>query len=201
MRCIVLHRLQVEFCTFSEMENFRTETLIAHNQYRAQHCTTPLSLSLKLCDEAQEWANHLAEGDLFQKSPANDYYNENIACAWGSQLTGTLVSRMWYEEGKNYDYTRNTLGKFTQNFTQLLWKESQELGVGRARSKHGKDIIVARYHPPGNTGDFTANVLEKSAFRGVSAAVIDRKDFNTIPGKYILVPDFFRDRRNGAEIA
>ena len=138
-----------------------------------------------MCDGAQNWADRLAENDQFERSPEDKYYNENIACTWGSQITGTLISRMWYEEGKDYDYTRNTLSKFTQNFTQLLWKESREMGVGRARSKHGKEIIVARYHPPGNTGDFTANVLRRSEFRETSIPVIDNLALNRIPGNAI----------------
>lgn len=168
---------------FLEIENFRVETLIAHNQYRAQHSTTPLSLSFQLCDGAQQWAEHLAETDQFERSPENQHYNERVACTWGSQLTGTLVSRMWYEEGKDYDYTRDTLSKFTQNFTQLLWKGSRELGVGRARNKHGKEIIVARYHPPGNTANFTENVLKKSDFTGLSPPVFASMALNRIPGK------------------
>ena len=127
----------------------------------------------------------MAASDQFERSSENEYYNENIACTWGSQLTGTLVSRMWYEEGKDYDYTRDTLTKFTQNFTQLLWKGSHEIGVGRARTKHGKEIIVARYHPPGNVGDFTANVLKKSELRGASAPVINSMALNRIPGMSI----------------
>lgn len=168
---------------FLEIESFRTETLIAHNQYRAQHSTTPLSLSFQLCDGAQQWAEYLAENDLFERSPENNHYSENIACTWGSHLTGTLVSRMWYEEGKDYDYNKDTLNKFTQNFTQLLWKESCELGVGRARSKHGKDIIVARYHPPGNTNDYTANVLKKSDSLREPSYLVDTLALRRIPGK------------------
>ena len=175
-------RINFSFASLLEIESFRTETLIAHNQYRAQHSTTPLSLSFQLCEGAQEWAENLAEGDKFERSPENEYYSENIACTWGSQLTGTLVSRMWYEEGKDYDYTRDTLSKFTQNFTQLLWKGCREIGVGRARTKHGKEIIVARYHPPGNTDDFNANVLKKSEVRGTSTPVIHSMALNRIPG-------------------
>ena len=125
----------------------------------------------------------MIKSDKFERSPQNDNYNENIACTWGSHLTGTLVSRMWYEEGKDYDYTRDTLSKSSQNFTQLLWKSSREMGVGRARTKHGKEVIVARYHPPGNNGEFTENVLKKSELTESSTVVVDTITLNRIPGK------------------
>ena len=36
------------------------------------------------------------------------------------------------------------------HFTQVVWKETKELGVGRAKSNTGKLYIVAYYSPPGN---------------------------------------------------
>ena len=159
------------FISLSEIEEFRTETLIAHNQYRAQHGAPPLSLSFQLSDGAQQWAAHLAKCDEFMKSAENENYNENVACTWGSHLTGMLVTRIWYEEGKDYDFEKPIFNKLTQNFTQAIWKETREIGVGRSRTKHGKEIIVARYHPPGNCGDFDANIQKRSGDGGVVKAV------------------------------
>ena len=89
---------------------------------------------------------------------------------------------MWYEEGENYDYTRDTLSKLTQ-VSKLLWKDSRELGVGRARNKHGKEIIVERHHTPGNSANFTENVLKKSDITGLSPPVFASMALNRIPGK------------------
>lgn len=164
-----------------DIERFRTETLIAHNQRRAQHGTAPLALSLQLCEGAQQWAEHLAKCDGFERSPENEYYSENIACTWGSHLTGTLVTRIWYEEGKDYDFEKAVFSRLTQNFTQVIWKETREIGVGRARTKHGKEIIVARYHPPGNNGDFHGNVQRRSVNVRVVPAV-GSLVLNRIPG-------------------
>lgn len=47
----------------------------------------------------------------------------------------------------------------TGHFTQVVWKESQKLGVGVARSSSGRVYVVAQYTPPGNyLGQFQANV-------------------------------------------
>lgn len=49
---------------------------------------------------------------------------------------------------------------FPGHFTQLVWRSSQDLGVGKARSRCGKIIVVANYRPAGNVaGQFHDNVL------------------------------------------
>ena len=46
------------------------------------------------------------------------------------------------------------------HFTQLVWKGSKEMGVGRATARSGNIYVVANYAPTGNMqGAFQANVL------------------------------------------
>ena len=51
---------------------------------------------------------------------------------------------------------------FAGHFTQVVWKGSEELGVGRATYNDGKfnyEIVVANYYPAGNMmGAFPDNV-------------------------------------------
>jgi Cysteine-rich secretory protein family. len=48
----------------------------------------------------------------------------------------------------------------TGHFTQLVWASSRQFGVGKARSRSGKVLVVAHYRPPGNiSGMFQQNVL------------------------------------------
>ena len=48
------------------------------------------------------------------------------------------------------------------HFTQVVWKGSEEMGIGKAQSKEGSWYVVANYRPPGNMmGDFEKNVLPK----------------------------------------
>lgn len=48
------------------------------------------------------------------------------------------------------------------HFTQVVWKNSQKLGVGIAFANNGnKAIVVANYDPPGNyQGQFPQHVFE-----------------------------------------
>jgi len=36
------------------------------------------------------------------------------------------------------------------HFTQLVWKSSREVGIGRAQSRDGKWFVVANFFPAGN---------------------------------------------------
>ena len=49
----------------------------------------------------------------------------------------------------------------TGHFTQVVWKNSVQLGIGIAFSSNSqKAWVVAEYYPPGNVaGQFAANVL------------------------------------------
>ena len=53
-----------------------------------------------------------------------------------------------------------TLRVFYQgHFTQVVWKDSKEFGIGKAQTKDGKWLVVANYSPPGNfLGHYPENV-------------------------------------------
>ena len=88
-------------------------------------------------------------------------YGENIYWASGGNVTGASAVGAWYNEIKDYNF--NGSGQFspkTGHFTQVVWQQSRELGVGIAQSKSGGIFIVANYDPAGNfIGEFNKNVL------------------------------------------
>ena len=74
-----------------------------------------------------------------------------------------MVQR-WYDEVKNYDFDKGGPKTATapyKHFSQLIWANTAEVGVGTAVSKRYGFITVARYRPTGNEGvfeDFIRNV-------------------------------------------
>ena len=49
------------------------------------------------------------------------------------------------------------------HFTQVVWKSSKILGLGKATAKSGTNWLVAQYQPPGNSrrpGAFQAKFLD-----------------------------------------
>ncbi len=70
------------------------------------------------------------------------------------------------ENSNNYDkdfisiLVNNLFCENSGHFTQVVWKGTKEMGVGRATARSGNFYVVANYAPPGNMqGAFTANVL------------------------------------------
>ena len=77
----------------------------------------------------------------------------------GQELTGRKATEMWYDEIKYYNFSKPGFSSQTGHFTQVVWVESRELGVGKATAANGMQFVVARYFPPGNMlGSFPENV-------------------------------------------
>ena len=145
-----------------EYDLFCNEALKAHNNYRKIHHAEPLKLNRELCKIAQNYANHLANIGRLQHSD-NCYHNnsmgENLYYCKGKEPTGSSITTSWYSEIKSYNYS----GEFSNNtghFTQVVWKETKEVGFGKSKNQDGKIYVVANYYPAGNViGLFKHNVL------------------------------------------
>jgi len=115
-----------------------------------------LSLDSSLSADAEYFARVLAsKGDL---EHSNGNYGENLSI----KCDGSSATDGWYKEVKNYNYGNPGYADNTGHFTQVVWKGSKRLGVGKAKGKYqGLDceFIVARYTPAGNyLGEFPENV-------------------------------------------
>ena len=146
-----------------EYDSFCSEALQAHNNYRKKHHVEPLKLNQELCKIAQNYANHLANVGRLQHSD-NTYHNksigENLYCCSGKEATGSSVTNSWYSEIKNYNYNNGDYSDGVGHFTQVVWKDTKEVGFGKSKGQNGKIYVVANYYPAGNVmGYFKDNVL------------------------------------------
>ncbi|XP_059049161.1 uncharacterized protein LOC131844322 isoform X3 [Achroia grisella] len=143
-------------------DNFEEEFLKAHNDYRRNHGVAPLKLNKKLCKYADEWAKVLVKKGKMEHRDQDDY-GENIFYAWSSnpnfEITGKDPVEKWYSEIKDHKFGKEPTNLGTGHFTQVIWEDTQELGVGMARSKDGHIYVVGNYFPPGNVvGSFAQKV-------------------------------------------
>lgn len=146
----------------SDEEDFVEDCLKAHNVYRKKHGVPLLKISKELNKVATDWAKTIARKDAMQHRP-NNQYGENIYCAWSSnpahKIKGAEAVDSWYSEIKDYRFGREPADLRAGHFTQVVWKDSKELGIGTARSSSGKIYVVANYNPPGNmVGSFGTKV-------------------------------------------
>lgn len=145
-----------------QASKFEIELLEGHNKCRAKHGVKPLQLDKKLSEYSQKWAEKLARLDILEHSGSHQY-GENLYCAWNSDPAWTLKGEeavySWYSEVEQHKYGRKARNPETGHFTQVIWKNSLDLGIGLAKSKSGKMIVVCNYSPAGNfIGQYKENV-------------------------------------------
>lgn len=146
---------------------FQNEFLKAHNDYRQKHCVQSLKLSRKICEISQKWADSLVKKSVLEHSNNRDY-GENIYCLTSNNpnlsISGTEPVKEWYDEVDRHVFGVEPKQLSSGHFTQVVWKESRELGVGYAKFK-GKIVVVANYYPSGNMiGQFSENVPPLGGF-------------------------------------
>ncbi|KAI5631462.1 cysteine-rich secretory protein family domain-containing protein [Phthorimaea operculella] len=121
----------------------------------------------KLCDYAQAWANHLAHTNKFHyrndRDVGQNLYQKPVTNT-ETDITGQEVSSYWYAAVRQYRFFKEPdvlhANVNAGHFTQMVWVATRFFGVGKARSRAGKVIVVANYSPPGNiSGQFDTNVL------------------------------------------
>jgi hypothetical protein len=84
------------------------------------------------------------------------FYLNNVLFILGSKAT-----QAWYDEIKDYNFNQPGFSMQAGHFTQVVWKNSKQLGVGIAFANGGtKAVVVTNYYPPGNYQEqFPQNVF------------------------------------------
>lgn len=146
---------------FTEAE--QAEMVNAHNKWRTEVGTPALTWSTTLADTAQAYANKLKDTQACKlvHSGASGL-GENLY--WASALkysdgttkvqtvTPTKGTDSWGSEKQNYTYSTNTCatGKVCGHYTQVVWKNTTELGCGKAVCADNSQVWVCNYTPAGN---------------------------------------------------
>jgi hypothetical protein len=72
-------------------------------------------------------------------------------------LKGIIAVRSWYSEVLDFNFHLNSFQPKAGHFSQLVWKDSEYLGFGLAKSAQGNFYAVAFYYPAGNYENEYAN--------------------------------------------
>jgi hypothetical protein len=87
-----------------------------------------------------------------------------------TSVSGNHVIDEWYNEIELYDFKKPGFSEETGHFTQLVWKNTKEIGCGAA-CQGTTCAVTCNYYPAGNyIGEFEANVLPLK--KGMSKAGI-----------------------------
>ena len=142
--------------------------LAAHNEVRAPLGLPSLTWSARLAGYAQVWANTLATqyGCSMQhrSEVGRDEWQvgENLFWAGARRWTDgrrelepispRRVVALWAEEVRDYDYRSNQCRPRAQcgHYTQMVWRDTQEIGCAAAICGDLGQIWVCNYNPAGN---------------------------------------------------
>ncbi|MDJ1181881.1 CAP family protein [Roseofilum casamattae] len=132
-----------------------TAMVNAHNQWRQQVGSPPLVWSNELAQVAQDWANQLVKKGRMEHRP-NSQYGENIYWGRGRRASAKDVVDAWGSEVKDFrngvfpDVSRTGNWADVGHYTQVVWKDTTEVGCGMARANDNAEYWVCNYNPPGN---------------------------------------------------
>jgi uncharacterized protein YkwD len=145
---------------------FIEEALKQHNKLRNEHHAENLIIEEKLQNYAQNFAEELANKNEEYHSQCElegKIIGENIFVSNNNNITGEKMTNDFYNEINNYDFNKGECVINASRFTQLVWKNSKEVGFGIAKSKSGKIYVVVNYYPAGNNlGEYKENVENKN---------------------------------------
>lgn len=126
-----------------------TQILEAQNKIRADVGLPALVWKCSLADLAQNWATRGA----YEHRP-NNFYGENIFVASDTAVSPVVGVQSWQAEEAFWDNSAGTCreGKVCAHYTQMVWKNTTEVGCGINRGVQGKwkVLMVCNYAPMGN---------------------------------------------------
>ena len=162
VRCIVHLLTFVTFAAFTKAaqpnsipsvslsSSLAREVTAAHNLVRNRLGIAPLAWSGELAQVAQDWAHRLVQTGTFEHR-RNLEYGENIFEIWGATPYSQpdAVVRAWASESASYRYETNTCTGRCGHYTQIIWRQTKEVGCGVARDSK-REVWVCNYAPYGN---------------------------------------------------
>ena len=149
--------------TVSFIEDYKMRVLLRKNNLRNKHNSPELQFNEKLNAMAQEYAKKLFESNnnkkkYFSFNMYNDsFLGENILIA--KKKPPEDICKQWYDENKNYNYGTNKFQNNAAHFTQMIWKNTKEIGIGFHFDNDSNFCLVVYYYPSGNIlGEFSKNI-------------------------------------------
>jgi len=151
------------FAAATLTDHEKSDIVTAHNRWRSQLKIPPLKWSTSIANISQNYANQLktSQDCNLSHSQANGL-GENLF--WASPLsysdgksevqalTPKQVIDEWGNEKADYHYATNSCGwgKVCGHYTQIVWKDTTEVGCAKAVCADKSQVWVCNYKPAGN---------------------------------------------------
>ena len=130
------------------------DVLKQHNKIREKYKREQLKLNNELTTLAQKYADNfdlLEESNFHFENDQNQYIGINYKLFDGDISEINKICKEWIDEGKGCE--ENSVIKYsskTKHFTQIIWKNTKNIGLGYSELNNNKKIFIAFYYPVGN---------------------------------------------------
>ena len=144
-----------------EINNYIKEVIDLINLKRKDHNVPPLIEDKDLDNIAQIYSKKISQTNdlLYSKNTFNGEELGESLFSCSRPIEASKLRDNWYKLGQYYDESNPK----PSHYTQMIWKNSQKIGVGISQANTGYIYIVANYYPGGNIeGQFKENVLPKN---------------------------------------
>jgi uncharacterized protein YkwD len=145
--------------------DFGEQILCDHNEARTEAVNptpNPMLPAMTWNDDLANIAQGYAEQCKWEHNPDrsdtfNTYVGENLFAQYGSVPSSLDVVQNWMDEQQFYDYDTNGCSGVCGHYTQVVWRESTELGCAihlcdevEGLSWSDVYLVVCNYAPGGN---------------------------------------------------
>ncbi|KAI0877165.1 CAP domain-containing protein [Hypoxylon argillaceum] len=150
---------------YTNETTFTSAILNSTNAYRAQHNATSMSWNATLASFAAAYLNSSAVGPDCTFAHSGGPYGENLAIGYAN---ATAAVEAWGDEGNKYDFAHPGFSEATGHFTQLVWKDSSDVGCGRRLCGTKGWYLACEYWPRGNVVGAFQGEVDKSVNSAVT---------------------------------
>lgn len=141
---------------YKEGKSFTSAVLNSTNFYRQEHNATALKWNKTLEEFATDY---LDDNDDCDFEHSGGPYGENLAIGYPN-VTASIEA--WGDERDEYNFDKAKFSKKTGHFTQLVWKDTTNVGCGRKLCGERGWFLVCEYWPRGNVeGQFKEEVSKE----------------------------------------
>ena len=152
-----------------DLDNYIESTLKLHNELREKYNLPLLSKNEELNDMASKYAESLVTHNGKFVNFSNIYkgqiVGENIIISESKRAEDAFNAIS--KEKNLYDFNENKFSKTAGHFTQTIWKETTDIGIGFWHDKINKKYYsVILYYPIGNClGKFKKNINKEEKLK------------------------------------